>query len=172
MWQIQWYQTPRLQRQGHSSDPPMYFGPVVPVLGEAENASGIWNIEHTSTVMKVVLSYTYTGIVDQELMKQDSMAILAAANEFQIKSLQDMAFQARKHTLGVENLKETLTAGHLFGIGELKQACFDFVQENLTDALTYRNFASLAAEDPELWDELTAVILGDKKKASKRPRVG
>eukprot|EP00977_Amphora_coffeiformis_P006457 scaffold1380_cov161-Amphora_coffeaeformis.AAC.6 len=70
-----------------------------------------------------------------------------------------------------ENLKETLTAAHLFGSDKLKQACFEFVIDNWEEALTHPDFVALAAEDPELWGELTATIRAMRNMpASKRAR--
>jgi len=117
-----------------------------------------------------VLSYIYTAEIAPDLMEKNAMTIIAAANEYQLESLQFMAVQMRVGRVDVENLKETFMTAHLFGIEILKQACSVFVQDHWGEVLAHRGFVSLAVENPEIWDEFTAVIQ-DKQSRDQRPNV-
>jgi len=135
-----------------------------------ENSSGTGKTTYTSAVIKAVLSYIYTAEIAPDLMEKNAMTIIAAANEYQLESLQFMAVQMRVGRVDVENLKETFMTAHLFGIEILKQACSVFVQDHWGEVLAHRGFVSLAVENPEIWDEFTAVIQ-DKQSRDQRPNV-
>jgi hypothetical protein len=139
-----------------------------------QHEDGLWETSNPAPVMKVVLSFIYTGEVTpvQRVLDEHLEMMLAVASEYDLAELRAIIEERCARSLGSDNVKSMLQLAHFHGSSVLKQSCFDFVQENTAQVLTDPSMASLAFEDAELWAELAAAILskvdGGKENLSQR----
>lgn len=129
-----------------------------------ENQSGELQVNHTSGVVKAVLSMMYTGIVDSEAIKENPAAFIVIASEFDLPWLMEIAEQGCSKWIRVEILKDVWQAARLFDRDELKQDCLDFAKKNAAEVLADGKITTLMNDDPASWQEFSQGIF-------KKPRV-
>jgi hypothetical protein len=139
------------------------------------NSDGIWRTTHSSNMIKSVFTLIYTGSVEEceNLMKDkgtNPLGLMDLACEYDIKALIHISIDGCKKTLQVSNARKMLQTAHLHSCGELKKACFEFIQKNSSKALMSPDMMSLVTEDPGLWEELGEFMNGTSTKPNKRAR--
>jgi hypothetical protein len=123
-----------------------------------QHQDGLWETSNSPAVMSAVLSFIYIGAVTPDLTEQQLLEMLAVASEYSLPCLRELCEASCARSLSVNNVKIVLQLAHLHGSSRLKLLCFDFVEKNVAKVLTNPSMAALAAEDAELWAELTASI--------------
>ena len=141
-----------------------YFSAYFKGPWAAEHTDGVWETSNSSAIMSVVLTYIYTGKVDDYVIQEDPGTMLSVSSEYDLPFLKKLSEDICVRKLDEDNVKEMLRLAHLHGLVELKQLCFDLVKLNAADILVDPDFMSLASEDQELWNEMTAAIGSAKKK--------
>ena len=138
----------------------------------AENhADGEIATSNPSHIMKAVLSYIYTGSIDEALLEEHAEELVGVATEYGLADLRKQSECACIRSLAVANVKRFLQLADLHEAQDLKLACFTFVQRHAATVLTDPDMMGLATEEPGLWAELAAKISSDGgKKRLKRAR--
>ena len=143
------------------------------------NADGIWETSHSSSIIKSVLTVIYTGSVEQCESIMDAkdttnaLDLLDVACEYDIKHRVEFSVDNCIRKLEVDNVSTVLqyANSHTNVPRRLKMACFLFVKKNTGPALMDPDMMKIAMEDPELWGEL-GIYLNAKseKRLDKRAR--
>jgi len=114
----------------------------------AENNNGEWKTEYSSSVIKTVLSFVYTGNTDG--ICENPMDVLSIADEWNIDPLKSVATAYCTDAITVENFASTLRFAHLHDVVNLKQACHEFASRNLGEVLTNPDVMNLPNENANL----------------------
>ena len=111
--------------------------------------------------MRIVLTFIYTGTVSCLQLDADALGALSVACEYELSGLIHLCEESIIRQLTETTVKDALQFAHLHGRSELKQSCFEFVEENCAKVLMHPSMMSLATEDTELWAELGKAITPD-----------
>ena len=131
-----------------------YFSTVFEGPWKDSHKNGVWKTMNNVHVMKTILSFIYTGIVNEEETTFQPYDIVVAAHEYQLIDLLEVAETILIKGIHLVNLKDTLEYSHLYDLKRLKRACFEFIVLNVIDVLMDKTFIKLATEHAELWSEL------------------
>lgn len=128
-----------------------------------QQSDGVWETSNSSTVMKAVLKFVYTGEVTTRLSTflVFEAAMLAVAAEYELESLKKIYEEECTLHLDVINVKSMLQLAPLHEAATLKQSCFEYIQRNCAKVLVDPSMMKLATEDVGLWSELVAFISPD-----------
>ena len=135
------------------------------------NAEGIWNTTHSSTLIRSVLTLIYTGSVSEceKLLREkgnDPLGLLDVACEYDISPLKKIAVVNCIKKVNPDNIRMMLQTSNLHSQKKLKRACFEYIKKNATTTLINPDMMSLATEDPELWGELGTFLNGKRPRTS------
>jgi len=135
---------------------------------------GEWKTSHSSSVIKALLTFVYTGDMDGSLVGKIPLDMLSIAGEYDIAPLKDLAtahciesILQCVDSISLQHFKDMLQLAHLHGIDDLKAACFHFAERNATSVLTNADIMLLSTEDPALWDEFKSFITSKVTDTSK-----
>ena len=78
-----------------------------------ESSSGIWETQHSSNVIKVILTFVYTGTVDWQA--SNPVEVWAAVNEYDIQGLKDPCEKRCITQLDLNNITQMLRIARLYG---------------------------------------------------------
>ena len=131
-----------------------YFSTVFEGPWKDSHENGVWKTINNVHVMKAILSFIYTGTVNEEEIIIQPYDIVVAAHEYQLIDLLEVAETILIRNIQLVNLKDTLQYAHLYGLNRLKRACFEFIVLNVIDVLMDKIFMKLANEQADLWSEL------------------
>ena len=135
-----------------------YFHALFSGPWASNHADGEVRTSNPSHLMRALLSFVYTGSIDDEVLDTHAETLVGVAAEYGLGELRKLAEQRLIRTLAADTVKSTLLLAHLHEAADLKAACFAFVQRNAATVLTDPNMVSLAAEQPALWAELATNI--------------
>lgn len=135
-----------------------YFSTLFHGPWTENNRDGTFRTSNSSEIMKAVLSFIYTGNVNLSLIDSDPRGMLSVSSEYNLEALRFLAEASCIRALSSANIKDVLQLAHLHSSATLKEACFVFVRRHACNVLTDPIMMSLAAEDSDLWEELTAAI--------------
>jgi hypothetical protein len=132
------------------------------------HTDGCWKTEITPDVLRAVLMFVYTGKVDDDLLEEEAKNIISVAHEYELFDLQLLAQSSCVANLCPENSKEMLQLAKLHESDTLKDACFDYIKENMAAVLMHPTFVSLADEDSALWAELNEFLQESPTQAGRK----
>lgn len=124
----------------------------------AESSNGIIKTPQPSTIIRAVLSFVYTGTIDNDTLTLHASTLLAVAGEYMLTSLQKEAERQCLRSLSKDNIRGILEIAHAHEIASLKASCYLFVRRNAAMILTESSMMTLPIEEPALWLEMTAAI--------------
>lgn len=130
-----------------------FHGPWVENMPEGE-----WHTSHSSSLIKAVLTYIYTGDISDSLVGETLLEVLSIAGEYDIPSLKELAAFHCVRSISVANFKKMVQFAYIHDIENLKTACCAFLKTNCVAVLKNPGVMSLPTESPDLWAELTADI--------------
>ena len=131
---------------------------------DAAHADGRWVTSNSSCMMRAILTYIYTGMMDEALVKSEPAEMLSISSEYDLASLRSLSEAVCIRELNANNVKEMLQLAQLYDSASLKEACFKCVRTNAAEVLTDPAMMDLSTEDPQLWEELRAAIAPASKK--------
>ena len=140
-----------------SSSP--YFATAFQGPWTENNPHGEWNTSYTSSIIKAVLSFMYTGDIDIITEKPMDMFLIAAEYDIEPLRVMSLAFCIAK--IGVENFKQMLQLAHLHDLVDLKRACYEYAKKNPVSILTYPDVMDLRTENATVWTEFTSAITSE-----------
>lgn len=85
------------------------------------------NCPYKSEIVKKLLQYIYTGVVDN--LDDTACKLLEAAEFYKLETLKQMCEEALKNQLTVDNAIETLQIASLHGADSLKKGVLTFIKE-------------------------------------------
>ena len=135
-----------------------YFKALFSGPWASNHADGEVRTSNPAHIMRALLSFVYTGQIDDTLLDTHAETLVGVAAEYGLSALRKLAEQRLIRTLAADTVKSSLQLAHLHEAAELKAACFAFVQRNAATVLTDPEMMSLATEQPALWAELAAKI--------------
>lgn len=140
-----------------------YFASAFSGPWQENNKDGEWKTSYSSTTIKAVLTFVYTGGVDG--IRENPVKMLSIADEWNMLALKEVAtafcIESMSHganSRSLEKFTEMLQLAHLQQIEDLKTACLTFAKKNAALVLTNTGIASLQNDNVALWDELHAFI--------------
>ena len=122
------------------------------------HADGAVATSNSPLIMRALLSFVYTGSMDEELLESNCEELVGVASEYCLAELRALAERRCIRSLSLENIRRMLELAHLHEAPELKEACVTFTKRNAATVLTDPQMMSLAAEQPGLWADLVSKI--------------
>lgn len=135
-----------------------YFHTLFTGPWASNHADGEVRTSNPAHLMRALLSFVYTGSIDDEVLDTHAESLVCVAAEYGLGELRKLAEQRLIRTLAADTVKSALLLAHLHEAADLKAACFAFVQRNAATVLTDPHMVGLALEQPALWAELAANI--------------
>lgn len=105
-----------------------------------------------------MLTLLYTGDGDIDIIKEEPLAFMSVASEYDLPWLKTLAEPSCIHSLGEGNLKEFWQASRLYESVLLRDACIKYVQQNPLIVLANSEIINLKFEDPMSWNEFSQAI--------------
>jgi BTB/POZ domain len=128
----------------------------------ATHPDGEWETIYPSKLINAILDFMYSGKTKTQLLLRNRNMFYTVAQEFQLTSLADIARDCMISSLGFGNIKSTLEIAFLHKDEDLRDTCYDFIESNLEDVILDPAFACLAAEKPDLWEDMCRYLRPDK----------
>ena len=116
--------------------------------------------ETSSTTMKILLKYIYTGSLDIDSTKLEEEIILLfpLAYQYMITPLQEICEHQCTEMLDHAHIVDIMQLARLHSATKLQLSCFEYVQKQAASLMVQPGFMALATADPELWRDLTKYI--------------
>lgn len=131
-----------------------YFKTVFKGPWADEHPNGIWQTTNSAELMKIMLTFIYTGDQFQNKCPEQHLDIVSLAHEYQLTDLLQISAKILIDKIDEENVKEILQASALYNLDDLKKSCFLYIKEDFAMVLMDGNFMKLAEKDESLWSEL------------------
>lgn len=119
--------------------------------------SNTWNTENSPDLMRVVLTFLYTGEIDKTVLESDPVGLFVVACEYEIDALRHLAERTCMNDICMENITTMLIVSHLHASKPLQRSCARFVQEK-PSALEHPSIVSISSQHPELWEDIQAAL--------------
>ena len=118
--------------------------------------------ETSSTTMKILLKYIYTGSLDIDSTKLEEEIILLfpLAYQYMITPLQEICEHQCTEMLDHAHIVDIMQLARLHSATKLQLSCFEYVKKQAASLMVQPGFMALATADPELWCDLTKYITG------------
>ena len=118
--------------------------------------------ETSSTTMKILLKYIYTGSLDIDSTKLEEEIILLfpLAYQYMITPLQEICEHQCTEMLDHAHIVDIMQLARLHSATKLQLSCFEYVKKQAASLMVQPGFMALATADPELWSDLTKYITG------------
>ena len=105
-----------------------------------------------------MLTSLYTGQVDTRLIREEPLAFMSIASEYDLELLKTFAVPCCIRALDASNLKEIWQAGCLYESDAVKKACVEYAKKNSLAVLANGAVQFLQMEDPASWEEFSKAI--------------
>ena len=105
-------------------------------------------------VFRQLLRYLYTGRCDAGALAAMPDHLLDASAKHAVKHLQEVSASAMQLKLSVENVCDYFALAHAHGLDELKDACAELMDKNMTEISQSDGFKRLLVERPPLAGEM------------------
>lgn len=135
-----------------------YFSTLFSGPWADSHADGVVKTANPPHIMRAILSFVYTGCLDEGLLDANAPTLVGIASEYRLLELGKLAEQSCIRAIALDNVKSLLQLAHLHSAAELKAACYTFVKRHAAAVLTNPDVMSLATEQPALWAELAKEI--------------
>jgi hypothetical protein len=117
-----------------------------------------WKTSYSPEIVRAFLTFIYTGHIPSTTMDKHALDLLPVAQECFFPALVKLCEASLFRTISIDSIKDVLVLSYTHNITGLVNECFTFVKRNAIDVLTEPNFAALATESPDLWQQLRAAI--------------
>ena len=118
--------------------------------------------ETSSTTMKILLKYIYTGSldIDSTKLEEEIMLLFPLAYQYMITPLQEICEHQCTEMLDHAHIVDIMQLARLHSATKLQLSCFEYVKTQAASLMVQPGFMALATADPELWSDLTKYITG------------
>ena len=130
-----------------------YFATVFEGPWDKEHPNGIWVTSNSPDIMKVILTFIYTGVFTYE-EDQQLLSLLTSAHEYELKRLVEAIEEKLIFMIDLKSIKDITEKAYLYNLDCLKESCWAFIYNYFLDVLMDENFMRLATESTSIWSEL------------------
>ena len=110
-------------------------------------------------VLKEMLQFIYTGATSENILKEMSGELLAAAEKYQLNCLKEMCEYQLCSNLEVNNSIPSLVLGDMHQAFKLRRMALQMVAKNLTAIVPTEEYKDLVKNHPSLVLEIPAVMV-------------
>ena len=130
-----------------------YFATVFEGPWDKEHPNGIWVTSNSPDIMKVILTFIYTGVFTYE-EDQQLLSLLTLAHEYELKRLVEAIEEKLILMIDPKSIKDITQKAYIYSLDCLKESCCTFIYNYFLDVLMDGNFMKLATESESIWSEL------------------
>lgn len=118
------------------------------------------------TAVKAVITFMYSGRIDESLLKldADALEILEAAHGYDVQSLVQLCVESLCLRFDVQTVAEWLRVADLIDNTVLKTKCLEFTRLHLAEVQVSESFANLVAVRPAVLAEILALVAPPAKR--------
>lgn len=127
-----------------------------------KNPDGSWKTTNPSEIMRLILTYIYTGVHDLAKIAKEPFTILSLAHEYNLSGLVETTEIILVGKLHFKNLKKMLETSVQYELKKLKHSCFSYIKKNPIKTLLDEGFIDLAFKNKELLKELRSFMLDEE----------
>lgn len=139
--------------------------PVMRIIFSKKNEESLQqqqlSVNRTSSIMKAVLQFIYTGQLEESTLESETATLLSVASEFKLEALEQLCAGKCGERLTIQNVRIMLDIGERHKARWIKKECLDFLQRQpLPVVLGHAKILALAKENPKLWQEILMAVGG------------
>jgi hypothetical protein len=131
-----------------------YFTTAFEGPWKESSKKGEWPTSKPPAVIRLMLTYIYTGEFNVEVFNEFSKEALETAFEFSLPFFQDACERHCAKHLNSSSVRSLLLLASMYDATTLKAACFQFVDLNWKKVMFDPSVLSLSKDYPDLWKEL------------------
>ena len=117
-----------------------------------------------SDVASEMLHFIYTGGANENVLKEKSGELLAAANKYQLDVLKSICEDYLCSNLQINNAVENLVFGDLYQASKLRRVAMKVIARNLVKVVKTEEYRNLVKHHPSLAAEIPMALVEDKIK--------
>ena len=106
-----------------------------------------------------MLNFIYTGVINQDVLKEKAGELLGAANRYQLELLKSICEDKLCSTLSISNSIEYLIFGDMYRASKLRRMSKRMVARNMTTLVATEDYQVLVRNYPVLAAEIPAAMV-------------
>lgn len=136
-----------------------YFSTVFESPWDNEHRDGVWKTRSPANVMRIVLTYIYTGAVEKDKVSEHATEIISLAHDYQLSGLLEKAEMIMTEKVNEFNVKQVLQTAVIYNLDILKESCFHYIKASSRNIVMEKEFMELSTKDEALWEELRTYLI-------------
>ena len=115
-------------------------------------------------ILQEMLQFIYTGVTDEDALKEKAGELLGAANKYQLELLKSICEDKLCSTLSVSNSIEYLIFGDMYEASKLRRMALRMVADNMVKLVDTEEYKDLVKNHKGLAAEIPAAMVEAMKK--------
>ncbi|KAK0161736.1 hypothetical protein PV327_008154 [Microctonus hyperodae] len=101
-------------------------------------------------IMKKVIEFMYTGVLESTLDFNDLLSVLEVADKYEIMILKELCEERLTQRITISNVLMIFERASLYGVPQLMETLISFMVEKKLEIIASEDFANLYRRKPEL----------------------
>jgi speckle-type POZ protein len=142
-------------------------------MRESETKEAVFEDLDPRAVREMV-RYMYGGEVPEGSLSKDehTIALLTAANRFDVQSLMDCCTRALRERFSVEKIAEYLKIADMMSCDAFKKSCLEYIADHAVEVEETEAYNNLVEERPTLLRDVVAQLSGSVHKRRRVEKAG